>query len=613
MSRFLLRGRRRFHPPKGLRQLVRVAFVPGSLPALLLCALAAAPPAAGQGMAAPGRTVPSGAVVETDLPPLDAHFVDVAAEAGLTAKNVSGAPRDKDYIIETTGNGVALFDMDNDGLMDVFLANGATLDGALDGEATTHRLYRNLGDLRFEDVTQSAGLERGGWGQGVCAGDYNNDGWRDLFVTFWGQSVLYRNDGGESFTDVTGTLDLSSGGVRWDTGCTFVDYDLDGDLDLFVSGYVDFDQEKVPPPGSGGYCRWKGLPVMCGPRGLPAGRNFLYRNDGEKGFVDVSQASGIRETGACYGLGVTASDFDNGGYPDLYVACDSTPSLLYHNLGDGSFEETGVLAGVALNEDGQEQAGMGAAAGDYDEDGFFDIVKTNFSDDTPNLYHNKGDGTFADQVYLSGLGVHTQYLGWGVHLLDVDHDGWREILIVNGHVYPEADQAGLAVKYRQQRLLYWNVGRGRFIDVSESSGPGLTERWPSRGSAAGDLDNDGSLEIVVNNMGERPSLLKNTGESKNWLLVRLVGVQANRDAIGARAYLFTSGGRRLSGEVQGGAGYLSQNDPRLHFGLNTAESYERIEVRWPGGEREEFAGGPANRIVVLKQGEGRPLDPRPPS
>jgi hypothetical protein len=398
--------------------------------------------------------------------------------------------------------------------------------------------------------------------------------------------------------------------VRWDTGCSFVDYDVDGKLDLAIAGYVEFDRSKVPEPGAGGFCQWKGMPVMCGPRGLPPGRNFLYHNEGGGKFQDVSESSGIGKPTGCYGFTVTASDFDSDGLPDLYVACDSTPSLLYRNLGSGVFEEMGVASGAALNEDGQEQAGMGVAIGDYDEDGHFDIAKTNFSDDTPNLYHNNGDGTFTDDVYVSGLGAHTKYLGWGINLIDVDHDGRRDILIVNGHVYPEIDRANLGAGFRQPRLLYWNVGSGKFVDLSAEAGPGVSEKHSSRGAAVADLDNDGSLEVVISNMGGRPSLLKNFGPKKNWLLVKPEGVKCNRDAVGARVYVH-AGGRRLSAEAQTGASFVSQNDPRLHFGLDTAASYDRIEVQWPGGGRESFAGGKANQIVTLKQGGGKPVRPEP--
>jgi hypothetical protein len=423
-------------------------------------------------------------------------------------------------------------------------------------------------------------------------------------VTYYGHSVLYHNEGNGTFRDVTAQAGLQAEGVRWDTGCSFFDYDLDGKLDLVITGYVDFDIAKVPEPGSGGYCQWKGIPVMCGPRGLPAGRNYLFHNEGQGRFKDVSEISGIGKPTGCYGFTVVASDFDNDGYPDLYVACDSTPSLLYHNRKDGTFEEMGVAAGVALNEDGQEQAGMGIAVADYDEDGSLDIVKTNFSDDTPNLYHNNGDGTFEDEVYLSGLAARTQFMGWGIQFLDVDHDGRKDVLIVNGHVYPDVDASPLTARFCQPRLLYWNVGNGKFKDISDESGPGLRAVSSSRGSAAGDLDNDGALEVVVNNLGARPSLLKNFGSKKNWLLLRCRGVKSNRDAVGARVYVY-AGRRRLSGEVQTGASYLSQNDMRVHFGLGDDAVYDHIEVQWPGGARETFPGGKANRIVSLVEGAGR--------
>jgi hypothetical protein len=565
-----------------------------------------------QGMGSPVRTVHPVKAIDTTLPPIDVDFRDVADAAGLTAVNVSGSETQKKYLLETTGNGVAIFDFDNDGLPDLFFPNASTLDGDGTGKSSTGHLYRNRGQLRFEDVTARAGLTRGGWGQGVCAGDFDNDGARDLFVTYFGQSVLYRNRGDGTFEDATAAAGLRAPAARWDTGCSFFDYDLDGRLDLVVTSYLEFDRTKIPAPGSGGYCQWKGIPVMCGPRGLPFSRNRLFHNDGGGRFSDVSEASGIGRTKGCYAFTVVASDFDNDGYPDLYVACDSTPSLLYHNQRNGTFEETGLLSGVALNEDGQEQGGMGVAVADYDEDGFTDIVKTNFSDDIPNVYHNNGDGTFEDRVLQSGLGGYMQYVGWGVHLFDVDHDGRRDLLMINGHVYPDVEQRP-GMHFRQPRLFYWHVGGGKFKDLSATGGAALSADWSSRGSAAGDLDNDGSLEIVVSNLGAKPSLLKNAGKSKNWLLVRLVGVTANRDALGARAVLYV-GGRRLSGEVQSGSSYISQNDTRLHFGLADDRTYDGIEVQWPGlrgATRERFPGGAANRIVTLKQGDGTSAAARP--
>ena len=541
--------------------------------------------------------------IATTLAPIQVDFRDVAVEAGLTAINVTGSVEQKKYILESTGAGVAIFDFDNDGLPDIFLVNGTTLDGKGPGEKSTSHLYRNLGNLRFEDVTAKSGLGRTGWGQGACVGDYDNDGRRDLFVTYYGHSVLYHNEGGGVFRDVTKEAGLSSSAVRWDTGCTFVDTDLDGKLDLVVTSYLEFDRTRIPEPGADSNCRWKGMAVFCGPRGLPPGRTYLFHNQGGGRFEDVSAPSGIDRPQGCYGFTVTAADFDNDGYPDLYVACDSRASLLYHNRRNGTFEETGIFSGAALNEDGQEQAGMGVAVADYDEDGWLDILKTNFSEDTPNLYHNSKDGSFLDEVYPAGLGVRNQFLGWGALFLDADHDGRKDILLVNGHVFPEVDRLPGGARYREQRLFFWNVGGGKFKDLSDSAGPGISAKWSSRGAAAGDLDNDGSLEVIINNSGDRPSLLKNFGAKKNWLLLQLRGVKCNRDALGARASVF-AGERRVSGEVQGGSSFLSQSDSRLHFGLGDAASYSRVEVKWPGGETETFPGGAANRIVALEQGKG---------
>jgi enediyne biosynthesis protein E4 len=563
-----------------------------------------------QGTASPGALPRSAPHIQTNLPPITVDFRDIAPQAGLTAINVSGGVDKKNYILETTGNGVVIFDYDNDGLMDVFLPNATTLDGQGRGKTSTSHLYHNLGNLHFEDVTSKAGLGKVGWGQGACAADYDNDGYTDLFVTYFGHSVLYRNQGDGTFKDVTDSAGLRSDAIRWDTGCSFFDYDLDGKVDLVVSGYVEFDRSKIPEPGASGYCQWKGLPVMCGPRGLPAGHTLLFHNDGNGKFSDVSLKSGLGKPTGCYGFTALASDFDNDGYPDLYIACDSRPSLLYHNQKNGTFEEDGIPAGVALNDAGQEQAGMGVAVADYDEDGYFDIAKTNFSDDVPNVYHNDHDGTFTDRVYEAGVGARTQFLGWGIHFIDVDNDGRKDLLVVNGHVYPEVDRSPLNYKYRQPRLLYWNVGGGKFKDLSESAGPGITEPWTSRGSAVGDLDNDGSLEVVINNLDGRPSLLKNFGTTKNWLLVRCVGVKANRSAVGARVYVYV-GNRRISGEIQTGSGFLSQNDPRVHVGLADDTSYQRIEVQWPGGQREVFPGGKANQIIVLTEGNGSSATGKP--
>ena len=557
-----------------------------------------------QGMGSP-RPTRRAKVVQTDLPPITVDFRDVAVAAGLTGVNVSGGETAKKYILETTGSGVTVLDFDGDGWMDLFLGNGTTLDGGGPGAASRSHLYRNLGGLKFEDVTLAAGLGRVGWGQGACSADYDDDGDADLFAGYFGQSALYRNDGSGRFTDVALEAGLRAASARWDSGCSWLDYDLDGRLDLIVTSYLTFDRAKVPEPGTNSDCQWKGTPVMCGPRGLPFSRSALFHNEGEGRFRDVSVPSGVAAPKSCYGFTAAASDFDSDGYPDVYVACDSTPSLLYHNRRNGTFEEIGLLNGVALSQDGQEQGGMGLAVADYDEDGFPDIVKTNFSDDVPNVYHNNGDGTFEDRVFESGLGGYMDYVGWGVHLLDLDHDGRRDLLMINGHVYPEVDKSA-EMRFRQPRLLYWNVGGGKFKDISPEAGPALQETWSSRGSAAADLDNDGGLEVVISNLGGRPSLLKNFGPRQNWVLVGLRGVRANRDAVGARVVV-RAGGRRVSGEVQTGSSFVSQNDPRLHFGLGSAAGYDRIEVTWPGGPREVFPAGPANRIVSLTQGAGAPL------
>jgi hypothetical protein len=558
-----------------------------------------------QGTASPGPLSRPTPQILTQLPPITVDFRDIAEQAGLTAENVSGNAEKKNYILETTGNGVVIFDYDNDSLMDIFLPNGTTLDGDGRGKISTGHLYHNLGNLRFEDVTEKAGLGKVGWAQGGCAADYDNDGYSDLFVTYYGQSVLYHNQDGR-FKNVTEAAGLKSNAIRWDTGCSFLDYDLDGKLDLVLTGYVEFDRAKIPAPGASGYCMWKGIPVMCGPRGLPPGRNFLFHNEGNGKFSDVSERSGVGKPTGCYGFTALASDFDNDGYPDIYVACDSRPSLLYHNLRNGTFEEVGVASGVALNDAGQEQAGMGVAVTDYDEDGYFDIAKTNFSDDVPNLYHNDHDLTFTDRVYEAGLGVHTQSLGWGIQFIDVDNDGRKDLLIVNGHVYPEVERGPLNYKYRQARLFYWDVGGGKFKDMSTAAGPGISTPWVSRGSAVADLDNDGSLEVVINNIDARPSLLKNFGTKKNWLLVQCIGTTSNRGAVGARVYVYV-GSHRISGEIETGSSFLSQNDPRVHAGLGDSPSYDRIEVQWPGGTREVFAGGKANQIVTLKQGTSSPV------
>lgn len=533
-----------------------------------------------------------------------AHYVDIAARAGLTARTIIGGERAKEFILETTGGGVALFDYDNDGWLDIFLVNGWRLEGLRPGQEPTNRLYRNNRDGTFTDATEKAGLLRHGWGQGVGVGDYDNDGYLDLFVTYYGQNVLYHNNGDGTFTDVTRQAGLLLSENRWHTGAAFLDYDRNGHLDLFVACYTAYEDAKRYSPGQGQNCHWKDLPVMCGPRGLRGSTCFVYRNNGDGTFTDVSEKAGIHEAGLTYGFTPLVFDYDNDGWPDIYVASDSAASLLFHNNRDGTFTEVGVLAGVAYNEDGREQAGMGVAAGDYDCDGWLDIVKTNFADDTSTLYHNLRNGTFNDVTFASGIGSNTRYLGWGTTFLDFDNDGWPDIFIVNGHVYPEVDGAPLDSTYEQRKILYRNRRDGTFEDVSLRGGPGILIRKVARGAAFGDLFNTGQVDIVINNMNDAPTLLHNVAPTGNHsLLVQLVGTQSNRSAIGARVAVETQKHRMID-EARSGGSFCSQNDLRLHFGLGASREADQVEVEWPSGRKEVVQRVPGDHCVVIKEGAG---------
>jgi len=552
-----------------------------------------------QGMATGGTAVPARPLPPGVKAPV-VRYEDVAARAGLVGMNVSGAERGKQYIVETTGTGVAIFDYDNDGLPDIFLVNADRLEES--GVKPRHFLYHNLGGLKFEDVTEKAGLAHTGWGQGVCVGDIDNDGYADLFVTQWGQNVLYRNLGHGTFRDETKARGLIQPRPRWSTGCAFFDFNRDGYQDLVVVHYVDFDLKQTPRPGDKAQCQWKGLPVICGPRGLPAETISLYQNDGHGNFTDVSDQLHITGPKSCYGFTALVSDFDNDGWPDIYVSCDSTPNLYYHNLGGKSFEQIGAQAGIAYNEDGREQAGMGVTAGDFDHDGLLDIFKTNFADDTHTLYRNLGGNNFDDATIASGLAVNTKYLGWGTAFLDIDNDGWKDLIVANGHVYPEVDSGHTSEKFKQRRLLYWNRGDGQFFDLSGASGPGISDEHSSRGLAVGDLDNDGQPEIVIVNMNEPPSLLKNLGPRLgNSLLVRLV-TPFGSDAIGARVTLMSDGRKQID-EVRSGGSFISQNDFRLHFGLGKATSVD-LSVLWTDGKNENYPGIAAGQIVTIQEGKG---------
>ena len=533
-------------------------------------------------------------------------LIDVAPQAGVTMLNVNGDPATKKYILETTGGGVAILDYDRDGWPDIFVVNGDTFDFE-PGHATPHtsHLYHNNHDGTFTDVTRSAGLGIAGWGQGVCVGDYDNDGYDDLYVTFYGRNHLFHNERNGTFRDVTDQAGVGGSGKDWGTGCAFVDYDRDGKLDLIAANYVDFDLATIPEPGHGVMCLWKGTPVMCGPRGLPSSHNILYHNMGNGRFVDVSKTSGIEKTYGHYCLSVSTLDYNDDGWPDIYVACDSTPSILYRNNHDGTFTDVAVEAGAAYDEDGREQAGMGSAIADYDGDGREDIFKTNFSDDVSSLYRNNGDGTFSSTIQNAGLGLNTQYLGWGVTFLDVDNDGRPDLLLVNGHVYPEVDTAHLGSTYKEPCLFYWNTGHGTFKDLSKEAGPGCTTPASSRGLAVGDLWNDGRLSAVVNNIDEKPKLLVNVALHQNhWIGIALIGVTSNRDAIGAKVTV-DAGGRRQVQEVRSGSSYISSSDLRLHYGIGATAIIDRITVRWPTGLTEAFPGSAPDRILELKEGAGR--------
>jgi hypothetical protein len=528
------------------------------------------------------------------------NFVDVSEAAGLTKVMFYGAGTHATYLTEIMGGGCAFFDYDNDGWMDVFVLGGRLLESIPPG--ASNRLYHNNRDGTFSDVTERAGLLNAGWAVGVCVGDYNNDGYEDLFVTYFGQNRLYRNNGDGTFSDVTEHAGLSSPTTRFGSGCAFVDYNRDGWLDLFVSNYADVDLAKMPTPSlERPNCNFEGVPVNCGPRGLPYPTHLLYRNNGDGTFTDVSKQSGVSALHDGYGLTVAAFDIDEDGWPDVLVACDSTPSLALMNNHDGTFREEALMRGLALSGDGEEMAGMGVGVADYDCDGHLDVVRTHYMNQATGLYHNLGKGEFEDVTAQAGLIRERRFVCWGAGLFDFDNDGNPDIFVVTGQVYPELETVLPKYPRKGPRIVFRNRGNGTFEEIPDGSQPALDQRHVSRGCAFGDFDNDGDLDVLIMNQNEPPTLLRNDAPAGNhWIKIRLRGTKSNRSAIGARVVV-RCGSRLQVQEAMSQSSYVSANDPRLHFGLGSFETVE-IEVRWPLGTTQAFNGVATNQLITLTEG-----------
>ena len=566
-----------------------------------------------QAYEAAARPAPKGTPSPVTGTPLGVQFVDVAKEAGLNVETIFGGEHRNKYLLETTGCGAAFFDYDQDDWLDIFLVNGWRLEGFPKGHEPVCHLFKNNRDGTFTDVTIKAGLARSGWGQACCVGDYNNDGWNDLFVSYYGQNALFRNNGNGTFADVTKEAGLLQDRLRWNSGCAFLDYDKDGRLDLFVGNYIDFDVKTAPAPEDAN-CTYKGIVVACGPPGLDGGKNLLYHNNGDGTFTDVSQKAGMWGTLGTYALSCGVADLDGDGWPDIYVANDSTSATFYQNQKDGTFKDQAIEAGVAYSPDGKPQAGMGVSIGDYNRDGLLDIVKTNFAGDTDSLYMNLGDGSFDDRTYQAGLGINTRLLGWGVSFIDIDNDGWLDILVANGHVYPEVDGTQVDAAYAERKYLYRNLRNGQFEDVSLTGGTGITAAAKARGFAIGDYDNDGDMDAVVNCVNAVPQLLRcDSTLNRSWVKIRLVGTRSNRTGIGAEIKVVAQTGTPVLTAkpatpltqieaVRSCNGYYSASDLRIHFGLGEAKKVDLVEIRWPSGTVDTLKDLDVNHLYVVQEG-----------